>query len=134
MKNNRIRLAESQLHNVIKESVKQVLSELDWKTYASAAGKMYRQAREGFGKYPNNEIPFDSEHGRMYNRAEKFQKAANDALRKQHGEPNFKTNPKGSEEFLHYHNGEYEYKKGKGWQKKDGLDESIRKAIIKVLH
>ena len=37
---NRVRLTESQLHNVIKESVKQVLSELDWKTYANAANKM----------------------------------------------------------------------------------------------
>ena len=39
MKKNRIRLTESQLHKVIKESVKQVLSELDWKTYANAAEK-----------------------------------------------------------------------------------------------
>ena len=36
---NRVRLTESQLRNVIKESVKQVLSELDWKTYANAAKK-----------------------------------------------------------------------------------------------
>lgn len=34
MKNtrNKVRLTESQLHNVIMESVKQVLTELDWKT------------------------------------------------------------------------------------------------------
>lgn len=38
-KKNTIRLNESQLHNMISESVKQVLSELDWKTYASAADK-----------------------------------------------------------------------------------------------
>ena len=43
MNNNRIRLTESQLHKLIKESVKQVLSELDWKTYANAANK--RQAQ-----------------------------------------------------------------------------------------
>ncbi len=43
MNKNRIRLTESQLHSIIKESVKQVLSELDWKTYANAANK--RQAQ-----------------------------------------------------------------------------------------
>lgn len=43
MKKNRIRLTESQLHNIIKESVRQMLSELDWKTYANAANK--RQAQ-----------------------------------------------------------------------------------------
>ena len=31
-------------------------------------------------------------------------------------------------------NDNYEYQKGKGWQKKDGLDESIRRAIKNVLH
>lgn len=36
---NRIRLTETQLHQVIKESVGKVLSELDWRTYASAAKK-----------------------------------------------------------------------------------------------
>ena len=35
----RVRLTEGQLHNVIRESVNQILNELDWKTYASAARK-----------------------------------------------------------------------------------------------
>lgn len=39
MKRNTVRLTESQLHKVIKESVKKVLSELDWKTYANASRK-----------------------------------------------------------------------------------------------
>ena len=43
MNKSRIKLTESQLHNVIKESVKQVLSELDWKTYANAAKKREAQ-------------------------------------------------------------------------------------------
>lgn len=34
-----IRLTESDLHKVIKESVNKVLTELDWKTYANAAKK-----------------------------------------------------------------------------------------------
>ena len=36
-----IRLTESDLHRVIKESVKQCLTELDWKTYQNAAEKAY---------------------------------------------------------------------------------------------
>ena len=40
----RIRLTESELHRLIKESVNNILSELDWKTYANAAKKRYKQA------------------------------------------------------------------------------------------
>jgi hypothetical protein len=39
MNKNKIRLTESQLHRVIKESVKKVLRELDYKTYQNAAKK-----------------------------------------------------------------------------------------------
>ena len=35
----RVRLTEGQLHNVIRESVSQILNELDWKTYDNAADK-----------------------------------------------------------------------------------------------
>ena len=45
-KRNTIRLNESQLHNMISESVKQVLTELDWKTYANAAKKAYEKGRD----------------------------------------------------------------------------------------
>ena len=36
----RIRLTEERLHNVIRESVSQILNELNWKTYDSAGRKM----------------------------------------------------------------------------------------------
>jgi hypothetical protein len=52
---SRIRLTEHQLHRVIKESVKKILRELDWKTYANAARKRGE-------KINNNEI--DGEYGR----------------------------------------------------------------------
>lgn len=67
---NRIRLTESQLHRVIKESVKQVLSELDWKTYANAAKKRALQgnddkahalddaATKSFNRKYEDEMPF----------------------------------------------------------------------------
>ena len=38
-----IRLTESELHNVIKESVQNILNELDYKTYANAAKKLRSQ-------------------------------------------------------------------------------------------
>lgn len=40
---NKVRLTESQLHAVVEESVRQMLSELDWKTYANAAKKRHDQ-------------------------------------------------------------------------------------------
>ena len=43
-----IRLTESDLHRIVKESVNQVLTELDWKTYMNAA-----RARQAQGKYDN---------------------------------------------------------------------------------
>lgn len=69
MKKNRIRLTESQLHSVIKESVKQVLSELDWKTYANAAKKSYEQGRDSGWDFSraserelNKKYPHSSHH------------------------------------------------------------------------
>ena len=41
-----IRLTESDLHSLIAESVRQCLTELDWKTYDSAARKSYEKADE----------------------------------------------------------------------------------------
>ena len=39
----RVRLTEGQLHNVIRESVSQILNELDWKTYDNAADKKFKR-------------------------------------------------------------------------------------------
>lgn len=46
----RIRLTESDLKNIIKESVNNILSELDWKTYANASKKRAQQADENPNK------------------------------------------------------------------------------------
>ena len=45
---NRIKLTESELKGIIKESVKRVLSELDTKTYANAERKRREQAEDKF--------------------------------------------------------------------------------------
>ena len=39
----RIKLTEHQLHNVIRESVSNILNELNWKTYNNAAKKRSQQ-------------------------------------------------------------------------------------------
>ena len=60
-----IRLTESDLHRVIKESVKQVMNELDWRTYQSASDKAAQR-----GDSP---------------RAEKFQRAAYNSFNRENG-------------------------------------------------
>lgn len=73
----KIRLTESQLHSMISESVKQVLSELDWKTYDSAmrksakrgewnrAGKFGDASVQAFNRdFGSNESPYDYNYSR----------------------------------------------------------------------
>lgn len=200
---NKVRLTESQLHNIIKESVKQVLSELDWKTYANAEKKALEKFNDAHSPYNYKDI---DRYAKLY---KKFRKARQNAFNKEyaydegnHGgsykmkvddepmdtypymaykdvhtqartndsgyegpghrldygfsndndyaQPIFNLNyrgdeyydkmgkageyaKKGNKEIEDYRQGKYEYQKGKGWQKKDGLDESIRRAIRKVL-
>lgn len=54
MNKNIIKLTESQLHKVIKESVKNVLSEMNWKTYLNAAKGRKQQADELRDLYGND--------------------------------------------------------------------------------
>lgn len=50
MRKNRVRLTESQLHRVIKESVEQVLTEMKWKTMHDAYRQAYDTGREEQGE------------------------------------------------------------------------------------
>ena len=61
----KIRLTESELNQIVAESVKEVLSELDWKTYMNAARK---SAQRGNNK-----------------RAERFEDYADDQFKEKHG-------------------------------------------------
>lgn len=74
MKTNKkiVRLTESKLHNIITESVSQILNELDPRTYASAAEKARRRS-----------LGYD--HDYRYKRAEKFKKAAANAWDRDYG-------------------------------------------------
>lgn len=184
---NRVRLTESQLHNVIKESVKQVLSELNWKTYQNAAKKSHLKTLD------NDDMSNDEYYNEMGRRS-RFKHAAEDAFNKEYGtndtklhsdmhgskkpstggdyfpfhDDSYITMKKGNhtygthspyannkdfewsyeydnskyrpewdrakQELKHYQNGDYDYDDEKGWYLKDNMDESIRRAIRKVLH
>ena len=49
-----IRLTESDLHNIVKESVNKILSEMDWKTYANARDKQPLRYSRELGSYDPN--------------------------------------------------------------------------------
>lgn len=80
MKNKKvIRLTESDLHNIIAESVKQALNELDWKTYANyQRGRMSQAAQARANKDYENEKNYSM-------KAIQGGNAAGKTLRSKHG-------------------------------------------------
>ena len=100
-----IRLTESDLHRIVKESVNKVLTELDWKTYMNAADKSYERGPM-FQTYADpNEAPKRNERSR------RFAKAAEDALNRDYGyEKAYKSGNKGSLSFSTPHSrSDYQY-------------------------
>ena len=94
----RIRLTESDLHKVISESVRQYLTELDWKTYMNAARKAADRAREiedqGFPKVtkpgefypsPDHNSKEWKERARKLRQRDAFVKAAENSFNDQFG-------------------------------------------------
>ena len=73
MNKNILRLTENDLKKLVMESAKKILSELDWKTYASAARK-------------NDEFRANNPHtAHQWNRSYDFRNAARDAFDKKYG-------------------------------------------------
>lgn len=126
-----IKLTESDLHNIIKESVNNILSELDWRTYDSAAQKA--------DKLSDRKDIDEFERERRKRQSSKFRHAASDARRKQYnlspaaygkalGAREYKTyNPEDNElrrmsqlyqDFNNCLDGNCEYKDGKWINKK----------------
>lgn len=89
MRRNRIKLSESQLHRVIEESVKNILSELDYKTYANAAKKSLERANTAYwkdrGDTPNSAIR-KAVDARL--RSKRFGNAAKDTFNRDYGYQN----------------------------------------------
>ena len=97
----KIRLSEAMLRNIVKESVKNVLSEINWKTYADAASAAkdrenifkdapgypdtpMRKSYDENGKLDNKKFERDTIHQRNQSRQpETFRKAAYNGLSKE---------------------------------------------------
>jgi hypothetical protein len=80
-----IRLTESDLHRIVKESVNQILTELDWKTYQNAAKKAHLKALDDYGgSIGGGEYDHDK-YNDYLSRSRRFRKAAEDAFNKEHG-------------------------------------------------
>lgn len=91
MRNNKrtIRLTESDLHRVIKESVKQCLTELDWKTYANAANKSSKRSGISYWRDKGYDLPDAFKKAvRHRQRVKQFGDAAKDAFGDQYGYSN----------------------------------------------
>jgi hypothetical protein len=73
-----IRLTESDLHNIVKESVNKILSEMDWKTYMNAARKRKKQADD-------DRIPFSYERNSYDDKADELEKHAQKMFSMKHG-------------------------------------------------
>lgn len=69
----KIKLTETELKQIVSESVKNILSELEWPTYYNAANKALKKAWDVNGDMNN------SEFRRRSNQYQKFKQAASDA-------------------------------------------------------
>lgn len=92
MGKNIVRLTESQLRGIVKESVKQVISELDWKTYANAANKMRSERGDSDYWYEKGErFPNTvSKAAKARQRAERLGQASKNAFNRDYGYKNGK--------------------------------------------
>lgn len=121
----KIKLTESELHRIVKESVQEVLNELDWRTYDSARTKALDKANNTDNVY---------EKKRRTNQANDFASASNKRYSKQYGLEDFDDNEtnrgsrtptngelkkaaKRADDAVSYYKGNQEYKNGK-WQNK----------------
>lgn len=121
----KIKLTESDLHNIIKESVNHILSELDWRTYQSASDKAHRLSDETNDTY---------EKERRRNQAINFAKMSKEKYSSQYNLPQsfdrdmeygniqptqgqLKNAARRNQDTTNFYNGKSEYKNGK-WQDK----------------
>lgn len=86
-KKNTIRLTESELHGIIKESVKKVLNEAKWMTYMNAARGRKAQADSVMADrekmFPHSK--YASERNEYDNSADELEKYARQKFQKEHG-------------------------------------------------
>jgi hypothetical protein len=105
---HKVRLTESKLHRIIKESVKAVLNELDWKTYMNAARKRKEQGDKIRDLYRKNgwNAPYDTSYDQKSGELEKY---AQEVFQKKHGKDGHSHQYDGP--YTSYR-GRYSFKKG----------------------
>lgn len=82
-----IRLTESELHKIIEQSTKRMLSELDWKTYMNASRARKQQAddmRSRIAKELHNSM-FGTRRNSLDDKSDALERHAQTAFQKQHG-------------------------------------------------
>ena len=121
----KIKLTESELHNIIKESVNHILSELDWRTYQSASDKAHRLSDETNEPYEkkrrrNQAINFANmskeKYSSQYNLPQSFDRDMEYGnIKPTQGQ--LKNATRRNQDTYNFYNGKSEYKNGK-WQDK----------------
>lgn len=84
----KIQLTEQQFNEILEESVKSVLSELDWRTYASAGGKAYSKALDSMYNNTYEKLMNDKDFKKRSRQANAFKKQAVLASRDKFGKGN----------------------------------------------
>ena len=112
----RIRLTEGQLHNVIRESVSQILNEIDWKTYENAAYKKARRMKNpgDMDEWKREAKPFlDAAYTALYKKYPHLQSALNKNYADEPLTPEEQEELEAyDEEYFNFSNNYYKYEKG----------------------
>lgn len=119
---HRVRLTESTLRKIVKESVKKILTELDWKTYTNAAEKADERALEIGRKPENRKIAsylYSDDDIKTYNknrrRSEDFTNAAKKAFDSKYGYNDGTTKIESNRDLIPMLNGVAGYENGGKW-------------------
>jgi hypothetical protein len=122
-KKNTIRLTESELKKVISESVKQIISEMDWKTFQNAGIKSDELAMdiarkpENAGLAPHQYSKEDKlAYDKHRRRSQEFINAAKKAFDRDHGYNDSTTLVASSPDIVPTLNGIGAYEKGGKWK------------------
>lgn len=114
----RIRLTESDLHRIVNESVKSILTELDWRTYASAAMKARKRAYAA-----ENDKNVDN-YNKYSDMARNFDRGTERALNKQYGgRHGVNTDSEPRQEFRSYDDNPFSIENNTAWRPFEGYEE-----------
>lgn len=124
----KIKLTESQLKQIVNESVRNVLSELDWRTYQTAANKANHLSDTAENEYEkqrrdNQRKKFQDKAGEMYSKQYNlkdfdYNENLPKSERKQPSQGELKQASRRAKEMTDFYNDKQEYKNG-NWQDKD---------------